>query len=110
VERDLKTFAAVSLLLEDKCWPKCEILKSKQRQLTKLGKGNKPKEASGLTKEEINTLNNEGVMGIHSLETLLLNHKNMKFLKRIFQQQFQRNNIFIQDLGLTEVLHQFPLS
>ena len=33
-----------------------EVLKSKQKQLKRVGKGNKPQEASPLTKEEIDIL------------------------------------------------------
>ena len=48
-----------------------EVLKSKQKQLKRVGKGNKPQEASPLTKEEIDILYRRGVMGIHSPEALI---------------------------------------
>ena len=48
-----------------------EVLKSKQKQLKRIGKGNKQQEASPLTKEEIEILYSKGVMGIHSPEALI---------------------------------------
>lgn len=48
-----------------------DALKSKQKQLKRFGKGNKPQGASSLKQEEIDTLFNRGVMGIHSLQVLI---------------------------------------
>ena len=38
-----------------------DALKSKQKQLKRLGKGNKPQEASSLSEEKIDTLFEKGV-------------------------------------------------
>ena len=48
-----------------------QVLKSKQKQLKRLGKGNKPKEASPLTSDEIDTLYEKGEFGNHSPHALI---------------------------------------
>ena len=47
------------------------VLKSKQKQLKRLGKGNRPQEAAPLTDDEITALFISNVMGIHSPEALV---------------------------------------
>lgn len=49
-----------------------DVLKSKQKQLKRLGKGNKPQEASPLTDDEITALFTSRVMGTHSPQALIL--------------------------------------
>ena len=48
-----------------------DALKSKQKQLKRLDRGNKPQEASSLNQEEIDPLFNRRVMGIHSPQELI---------------------------------------
>ena len=48
-----------------------DALKSKQKQLKWLGKGNKPKDAASFDQEEIDLLFRNGVMGIHSPQALI---------------------------------------
>ena len=48
-----------------------DALKSKQKQLKWLGKGNKPKDAASFDQEEIDLLFRKGVMGIHSPQALI---------------------------------------
>ena len=48
-----------------------EVLKSKQKQLKRLGKGNKPQAASSLTPEEIDILYEKKEMGISSPKALI---------------------------------------
>ena len=48
-----------------------DVLKSKQKQLKRLGKGNRPQEAAPLTDDEITALFTPNVMGIHSPEALV---------------------------------------
>lgn len=48
-----------------------DVLKSKQKQLKRLGKGNKPQEASPLTDDEITALFTSRVMGTHSPQALI---------------------------------------
>ena len=48
-----------------------EVLKSKQKQLKRLGKGNKPQAASSLTPEEIDILYEKKEMGISSAKALI---------------------------------------
>ena len=48
-----------------------DALKSKQKQLKRLGKGSKPQEASSLNQGEIDTLFSRGAMGIHSPQVLM---------------------------------------
>ena len=43
-----------------------DALKSKQKELKRLGKGNKLREAASLDQEEIDLLFKKRVMGIHS--------------------------------------------
>ena len=47
-----------------------DTLKSKQKELKRKGKGNKPREASCLTQQEIDTLYEKGAMGLNSLQAL----------------------------------------
>ena len=46
-------------------------LKSKQKELKRKGKGNKPREASCLTQQEIDTLYEKGAMGLNSPQALV---------------------------------------
>ena len=48
-----------------------EVLKSKQKQLKRLGKGNKPQEASSLTPEEIDVLFEKKQFGASSPKVLI---------------------------------------
>ena len=48
-----------------------DALKSKQKQLKWLGKGNKQKDAASFDQEEIDLLFRKGVMGIHSPQALI---------------------------------------
>ena len=48
-----------------------DTLKSKQKELKRKGKGNKPREASCLTQQEIDTLYEKGAMGLNSPQALV---------------------------------------
>ena len=48
-----------------------KVLQSKQKQLKKQGKGNKPKASVALTSEELKILYKKGLLGMCSLEVLL---------------------------------------
>ena len=48
-----------------------KVLQSKQKQLKKQGKGNKPKASVGLTSEELKILYEKGLLGMCSPEALL---------------------------------------
>ena len=48
-----------------------DALKSKQKELKRLGKGNRLREAASLDQEEIDLLFKKGVMGIHSPQALI---------------------------------------
>ena len=48
-----------------------DTLKSKQEELKRKGKGNKPREASCLTQKEIDTLYEKGAMGLNSPQALV---------------------------------------
>ena len=72
VERHLKKRGYSDSIITGQPFAKTlDALKSKQKQLKWLGKGNKPKDAASFDQEEIDLLFKKGVMGIHSPQALI---------------------------------------
>ena len=71
-ERHLKKQGYSASIINDLVFEKTrKVLQSKQKQLKKQGKGNKPKASVALTSEEINILYEKGLLGMSSPEALL---------------------------------------
>ena len=67
VERHLKKRGYSDSIITGQPFAKTrDALKSKQKELKRLGKGNKLREAASLDQEEIDLLFKKRVMGIHS--------------------------------------------
>ena len=72
VERRLKKWGYSDSIITGQPFAKTrDALKSKQKELKRLGKGNKLREAASLDQEEIDLLFKKGVMGIHSPQALI---------------------------------------
>ncbi|RMX60667.1 hypothetical protein pdam_00021124 [Pocillopora damicornis] len=72
VERHLKKRGYSDSIITGQPFAKTrDALKSKQKELKRLGKGNKLREAASLDQEEIDLLFKKGVMGIHSPQALI---------------------------------------
>ena len=71
-ERHLKERSYFASIMNDLVFEKTrKVLQSKQKQLKKQGKGNKPKASVALTKEELQILYQKGLLGMFSPEALL---------------------------------------
>ena len=72
VDRYLKNFRYSESVITGQSFANTrDVLKSKQKQLKRLGKGNRPQEAAPLTDDEITVLFTSNVMGIHSPDALV---------------------------------------
>ena len=72
VDRYLKKFRYSESVITGQSFANTrDVLKSKQKQLKRLGKRNRPQEAAPLTDDEITALFTSNVMGIHSPEVLV---------------------------------------
>ena len=72
VERYLKKRRYSELILTGQHFATTrDTLKSKQKELKRKGKGNKPREASCLTQQEIDSLYEKGAMGLNSPQALV---------------------------------------
>ena len=71
-ERHLKKQGYSARIIKDSVFEKTrKVLQSKQKQLKKQGKGNKPKASVALTSEELKILYEKGLLGMSSPEALL---------------------------------------
>ena len=71
-ERHLKKKGYSASIINDLVFEKTrKVLQSKQKQLKKQGKGNKPKASVALTTEELKILYEKGLLGMCSPEALL---------------------------------------
>ena len=71
-ERHLKKQGYSASIINDLVFEKTrKVLQSKQKQLKKQGKGNKPKASVALTSEELKILYEKGLLGMCSPEALL---------------------------------------
>jgi hypothetical protein len=78
-ERHLKKKGYSASIINDLVFEKTrKVLQSKQKQLKKQGKGNKPRASVALTSEELKILYEKGLLGMFSpeahLNTLWLNN------------------------------------